>query len=826
MKNFFRIFFVCFTVMQTLLSAEINLTDEEKHYLKNKKSLTVQNLSAFPPFNFIDNGMPAGYTIDYIQLLAKQLNVEIKFISGKPWREYLQMIKAGKLDIIPHIAVTEKRKEFITFSNFNHIEYVTGLAVRKNVKYQSMEDLKEKIIAVTNKTFLHNHLKTQFPNQSLLLTSSTSKAVQAVSEGKADAVIGSLPGLQYYIQKNWFTNVEITSIYGLKLPEQTKMPMGVAKNNQILKSILEKANKNIAYNEIVTLKKKWLNIDIKHTKEKLTFNTLEKNYLDSKSSIKMCVLPDWLPFEQIDENGKHKGIGADILKIITKRIGKEFVLVPTEKWSQSLQNIRDKKCDILPVAMDIPSRHDSMNFTKAYVSEPFVITTTNDKLFIKDETQLSNKKIGVVASYAFIEVLKTKNSDIIIIEVKNTKEGLEKVSSGKLFGYIDTMPTVSYFIQKYGMIDLKIAGRLDYDIALSIASRNDVPILNDIMQKALDTITEEEIAKIVGRWIEIKVHQEFDYKKILYITIFFLLIFILILYRNRVINKANIKLEKANTQILQQQQMVDKYVQILTTDLDGKITNMNAAYSNIIGYPINELIGSSFDKIRHPDMKKEFFEQLWKTIKSENIWKGEIKTLSKNGKNLYFNVVIEPLYEENTKIGYRSISENITDKKRIEELSITDKLTGLNNRLKIDELLIQHIDLYKRYNTPFSIILLDIDDFKKVNDTYGHDIGDYVLQDISKVLQDTVRATDEVGRWGGEEFIVICSNSNINSSFIVAEHIRKSIENFIFKTVGKQTVSLGVVEFTVNDTVSTLFKSVDTNLYQAKKEGKNKTIKS
>ena len=420
--------------------------------------------------------------------------------------------------------------------------------------------------------------------------------------------------------------------------------------------------------------------------------------------------------------------------------------------------------------------------------------------------------------------MKTKNPDIQIVEVKNTKEGLEKVSSGELFAYIDTMPTIGYFIQKHRMVDLKIAGKLDYDITLSIATRNDNPILNNIMQKSLDTISEKEITKIVGKWIEIKVHQEFDYQKLLYISGCFLFILIFILYKNRAINKINKKLEKANDQISQQQKMVDKYVQILTTDLDGKITNLNDAYCNSIGYTQDELQGDYFDKIRHPDMKKEFFKKLWETIKSENTWKGEIQTLSKDGRSLYFNVVIEALYEKNKKIGYRSIAEDITDKKRIEELSITDKLTGLNNRLKIDELLINHIDLYKRYSTPFSLILLDIDDFKLVNDTYGHDLGDYVLQEIAKVLQDHVRITDEVGRWGGEEFIVICSNSDENSSFIVAEHIRKAIEKFSFTTVGKQTVSLGVSEFKDIDTVSSLFEKVDKNLYKAKEDGKNKTI--
>ncbi len=540
----------------------------------------------------------------------------------------------------------------------------------------------------------------------------------------------------------------------------------------------------------------------------------------------MCVLPDWLPFEQIDENGKHKGIGNDIMKIISKYIDTPIELVPTKQWSESLQNLKDRKCDILPVSMEIPSRRETMNFTKPYVSEPFVIATKNDKLFIKDVNALSNKKIGFVKSYAFIEVLKSKNPLIDVVEVINTKEGLEKVSNGEIFGYIDTLPTIGYFIQKHGMVNLKIAGKLDQNIKLSVASRNDEPVLNTIMQKALDTISQEEIRKIIGKWIEIKVHQEFDYRKLIYITIGFVLIFILILYKNRMINKTNKKLEKANAKILQQQKMVDKHVLILAINLEGKITSLNDASCNIIGYEKNELIGLHIDTVSHPDMEKEFFSKLLKILKEEDTWSGEIKILRKDGQKLYFSVVIGPLYDENKKIGYSSISENITDKKRIEELSVTDKLTGLYNRLMIDELLLKQMDLHKRYDTSFSIILFDIDNFKNVNDTYGHDVGDYVLEEIAKILKINIRKTDEVGRWGGEEFIIICPNTNENNSFIVAENIRESIEEFVFKLVDKQTVSAGVTQFKSDDTISSLFKRVDTCLYQAKKEGKNKTIKS
>ena len=512
----------------------------------------------------------------------------------------------------------------------------------------------------------------------------------------------------------------------------------------------------------------------------------------------------------------------DSVKIVSKYIDKPIELVPTKEWAESLQNIKDRKCDVLPVVMDVPSRRTAMNFTKPYVEEPFVIATTMDKFFIKDSTSLNNKKVGIVKNYAFIEVLKHKNPSVEIVDVLDTKEGLERVRSGELFGYIDTMPTIGYAIQKYSMLDLKIAGKLEFNIELSIASRNDEPILNTIMQNALDSISAEHKRTIIGKWIEIKVVQAFDYTVLWQISAIFLIIVLAVLYKNRSVILLNNELTKAKEEREEQQKMVNKYVSILSTDTKGIISNVNESYCKTTGFSKKELIGSTHSIMRHPDMKHEVFEDIWNTINKDQIWSGEIKNLKKDKTTVIFNVNIEPIFKDNIKIGYRSISEDITDKKRIEELSVTDKLTGLYNRLKLDELMLIKIEAFRRYNVDFSIILLDVDNFKSVNDTYGHDVGDYVLQTMAKTLRTHIRITDIIGRWGGEEFLIICNNTNLDNSKILAENIRKIVENIKFDKVGNKTISLGLSEFQKDDDVKSIFKRADDALYEAKTTGKNK----
>ncbi len=168
-------------------------------------------------------------------------------------------------------------------------------------------------------------------------------------------------------------------------------------------------------------------------------------------------------------------------------------------------------------------------------------------------------------------------------------------------------------------------------------------------------------------------------------------------------------------------------------------------------------------------------------------------------------------------------------KKEIEKttkLSTTDKLTGINNRLYIDQYLEQEIQRSHRYGNALSILMIDIDDFKNVNDTHGHIIGDEVLIQFVKIISPMTRKTDVLGRWGGEEFLLICTETDLDSAGKVAEEIRSEVEKFSFDTVGKKTVSIGVASYGLTDTIVTLIARADAALYNAKNEGKNRVIMS
>lgn len=169
---------------------------------------------------------------------------------------------------------------------------------------------------------------------------------------------------------------------------------------------------------------------------------------------------------------------------------------------------------------------------------------------------------------------------------------------------------------------------------------------------------------------------------------------------------------------------------------------------------------------------------------------------------------------------------DITQRKRAEAeihlLATTDSLTGIANRREFSAILAREVDRAKRYGTPMSLAMYDLDYFKRVNDTFGHDVGDYVLQTVTRLVKENIRANDVVARWGGEEFMVLMPQSDVQAARNASEKLRLAIAGHRFDKVGNLTASFGVAAFEPQDDLNSLLKRVDDALYRAKEQGRNR----
>jgi diguanylate cyclase (GGDEF)-like protein len=172
--------------------------------------------------------------------------------------------------------------------------------------------------------------------------------------------------------------------------------------------------------------------------------------------------------------------------------------------------------------------------------------------------------------------------------------------------------------------------------------------------------------------------------------------------------------------------------------------------------------------------------------------------------------------------GRRVILRNELLQAEVERLSREDDLTGLYNRRQLSELLKQEIRRFERYADPFVVISLDLDFFKGVNDRFGHSEGDRALVAVAKVLRSAVRASDSVGRWGGEEFMIICPATELAGGLQLAEKVRRRVAEFDFGRASPLTLSLGVAEFIAGDDLERVVVRADRALYAAKGKGRNR----
>jgi len=170
-----------------------------------------------------------------------------------------------------------------------------------------------------------------------------------------------------------------------------------------------------------------------------------------------------------------------------------------------------------------------------------------------------------------------------------------------------------------------------------------------------------------------------------------------------------------------------------------------------------------------------------------------------------------------------NMSQKVSDtQNELERLSSTDQLTSLSNRRKLEEYLEQKIKEANR-GSFFSVIMLDIDRFKTINDTYGHEIGDHVLMHTSHLMKETIRASDLLGRWGGEEFLLILPQTDLEGALLMAEQLRSKIYNFTFERYPQRvSMSLGVTHYHKDDTPNSILRRADNALYRAKNSGRNR----
>ena len=282
----------------------------------------------------------------------------------------------------------------------------------------------------------------------------------------------------------------------------------------------------------------------------------------------------------------------------------------------------------------------------------------------------------------------------------------------------------------------------------------------------------------------------------------------------------------------------------------GIITYVNDKFCEISGYSKSELIGKPHSVVRHPMMPNSVFKDLWDTIKSKKAWHGVITNMKKDGRKYVVDSTVIPILDvDGDIVEYIAIRHNVTEfeetkeqlttlnmamKNKVDELytmtasleedATIDSLTGAFNRAKFEKFFDYEIEKAQMRRNVLSMIMLDIDHFKLVNDTYGHHVGDEVLKGMSALIAKNLKRVDIFARWGGEEFVILLPGTTLKGAKSLAEKLRELIEVSDFSVAGKLTASFGIGVHGEQESKKEFFERVDKNLYEAKKTGRNRVI--
>ncbi|HEX5710010.1 MAG TPA: sensor domain-containing diguanylate cyclase [Sulfuricurvum sp.] len=319
-------------------------------------------------------------------------------------------------------------------------------------------------------------------------------------------------------------------------------------------------------------------------------------------------------------------------------------------------------------------------------------------------------------------------------------------------------------------------------------------------------------------------------------------------FENMISNNSNYKSENSNL-LAEYKKAVDLSNIVSKTNPKGIITYINDKFCEISGYTREELIGKPHNIIRHPEMPREAFKELWDTIKAKKSWNGIVTNMKKDGGQYIVDTTVIPILDvDGDVVEYIAIRHDITEmeetkqqlrninkamKYKVDELySMTnaleqkaykDTLTGINNRENFEEIFSIEITNARQNNLALSLIILDVDNFKLINDTYGHQAGDIILIDLVNLIANNIKNGDIFARWGGEEFVILTPSTDISGAATLAENLRKIVQSHAFSYVEKDiTLSFGIAQFSIEDTKSTLFQKADEALYEAKKNGRNR----
>ncbi len=492
-------------------ASSIALTPEEQAWLQANPEIRLGIGDWFPSVIVLKNDHVVGIEPDIMARIQALTGARIQLEVGD-WAEMVKRAERGELHGLANsIAHPERAQRFLFTRSLYSVWYYLFVRTADTAQIQRMEDLAGQSVGFLVGNLGEQKTLQRWPQIHATPLASSTEMLAQLLDGQIDAFVSPLNTLQLLREQALMNDIKIA----FAIPE-TEAPLvySIGREYPELHSIINKALAAIDFSEVQAIMQGW-GIIIQSDSKVATGMVLseeERRWLAKHPVIRVGVDPDWYPLEFVDDQGRHAGISADYLALLESLLGVRFEVTTDLSWTEVMRKIKARELDMLAMAAQTPERSQYLNFTRPYIRSPMVIVTRLDVDYLPDPSWLRGQTVAVVGGYASYEWLRHSYPELDVQVVDTTSEGLEQVATGHSFALVDNLASVSFLIRERGLSNLKVSGQLPMAFDLALASRNDWPLLQGILEKALDAIPQAEKDTIYHRWIHLRYDIQIDYQ--------------------------------------------------------------------------------------------------------------------------------------------------------------------------------------------------------------------------------------------------------------------------------------------------------------------------
>ena len=485
-------------------TSPLNLSAAEKEWLTKHPTIRLAFDGYWAPYSFLnEQGEYEGIAVDYVKLLTERIGIHVEVYPHGKWETLFTAAKKHEVDVVATMVKRPEREQWFSFSK-PYLTLSNVFITRKdNTAITSKSDIAESTVALVKNYFYVNQILEEFPLITPHFVGDLHDALLAVSTGTADVAIASPAIADFIARKYGISNLKYPAIYDKDAAQEC---LAVRKDWPELRSIFDKALAAVTEQERQVIFNRWIP-SIKLATERgkreamISLSREEKQWVREHPVVRVAPDPHFHPVEFIDENGQYQGVTADYLRLIGSRTGLSFQTIPTQNFNDSVKKVRQGEADMLSLNVLNKKTAQEYLFSEMFLDYSTMLLVRKSEPSGTTINSMAGRKIAVPKGYPDAFFLSTNYPEIIQVAVPDIATGVRLVSSGKLDGITAYLPTASSVLEREHITNLRLAGDIGMDTRDGFAVRRDLPILQSILDKGLQSITEQERQTINRRWI-------------------------------------------------------------------------------------------------------------------------------------------------------------------------------------------------------------------------------------------------------------------------------------------------------------------------------------